>query len=191
MATGTHRDHIKKMICLAFLAPDLLAQITQGNQPVGVHRRGSRQTVYRPAGPPSAQCSRAFMPRSSGHFMGCDPCPARGCHCRGRPEPNGRFVGYSANTRAGGDTSALRFATRWLLRNRRYLGIASFCYALLHTLFYVLDAGSLSKMVSQLTRLDIWTGWLGLLIMVPLTLTSNDAAVRKLGRRWKTLLRWA
>ena len=81
--------------------------------------------------------------------------------------------------------------TRWLLRNRRHLGIASFGYGLLHTLFYALDARSLSKMVSELTQLDIWTGWLALLIMVPLALTSNDAAVRKLGRRWKTLQRWA
>jgi sulfoxide reductase heme-binding subunit YedZ len=71
------------------------------------------------------------------------------------------------------------------------LGVASFGYALLHTLFYMLDAGSLSEMVSQLTQLDIWTGWLALLIMAPLALTSNDAAVRKLGRRWKTLQRWA
>lgn len=81
--------------------------------------------------------------------------------------------------------------TRWLLRNRRYLGVASFGYALLHTVFYMLDARSLSKMVSQLTQLDIWTGWLAFLIMVPLALTSNDAAVRKLGRRWKSLQRWA
>ncbi len=81
--------------------------------------------------------------------------------------------------------------TVWLLRNRRYLGIASFGYALLHTLFYLLDAGSLSKVVSQLPMLEIWTGWLALLIMVPLAVTSSDAAVRKLGRQWKPLQRWA
>lgn len=81
--------------------------------------------------------------------------------------------------------------TVWLLRNLRYLGIASFGYALLHTLFYLLDAGSLSKVVSQLPMLEVWTGWLSLLIMVPLVFTSSDAAVRKLGRRWKKLQRWA
>lgn len=81
--------------------------------------------------------------------------------------------------------------TVWLLRNRRYLGVASFGYALLHTLFYLVDAGSLSKVVSQLPMLEIWTGWLSLLIMVPLAFTSSDAAVRKLGRQWKPLQRWA
>lgn len=81
--------------------------------------------------------------------------------------------------------------TVWLLCNRRYLGIASFGYALLHTLFYLLDAGSLSKVVSQLPMLEIWTGWLSMLIMVPLAFTSSDVAVRKLGRRWKKLQRWA
>ncbi|WP_298861060.1 ferric reductase-like transmembrane domain-containing protein [uncultured Sulfitobacter sp.] len=81
--------------------------------------------------------------------------------------------------------------TVWLLRNRRYQGIASFGYALLHTLFYLLDAGSLSKVVSQLPILEIWTGWISLLIMVPLAFTSSDVAVRKLGRQWKKLQRWA
>ena len=81
--------------------------------------------------------------------------------------------------------------TVWLLRNRRYLGVASFGYALLHTLFYLADAGSLSKAASQLPMLEIWTGWLSLLIMVPLAFTSSNAAVRKLGRRWKPLQRWA
>jgi sulfoxide reductase heme-binding subunit YedZ len=81
--------------------------------------------------------------------------------------------------------------TLWLLRNRRALGLASFGYALLHTVFYLLDTGSLSKVLLQLPRLDIWTGWLALLIMVPLAFTSSDAAVRKLGPRWKKLQRWA
>lgn len=81
--------------------------------------------------------------------------------------------------------------TLWLLRNRRTLGLASFGYALLHTVFYLLDTGSLSKVFSQLPRLDIWTGWLALLIMVPLAFTSSNAAVRKLGQRWKSLQRWA
>ena len=80
--------------------------------------------------------------------------------------------------------------TRWLLRNRRYLGVASFGYALFHTLFYLIDAGSIHQIVVDLPRMDIWTGWLSLLIMVPLAVTSSDAAVRRMGPRWKTLQRW-
>lgn len=79
----------------------------------------------------------------------------------------------------------------WLVRNRRYLGVASFGYALLHTLFYILDAGLAANVLTQLPRLDIWTGWVTLLIMAPLSLTSSDGWVRRLGPRWKSLQRWA
>lgn len=79
----------------------------------------------------------------------------------------------------------------WLVRNRRYLGVASFGYALLHTLFYLLDAGSITMVIAQLERLDIWTGWVSLLIMAPLAVTSSDGWVRRLGPRWKGLQRWA
>lgn len=77
----------------------------------------------------------------------------------------------------------------WFLRNRRYLGVASFGYAVLHTLFYLIDAGSLAPVVSELPRLDIWTGWVALLVLLLLAAISNDAAVRKLRRRWKPLQR--
>ncbi|SDY85073.1 sulfoxide reductase heme-binding subunit YedZ [Citreimonas salinaria] len=79
---------------------------------------------------------------------------------------------------------------RWLLRNRRYLGVAGFGYALLHTLFYVVDAGSAGRVIADLPRLDIWTGWVSLMILVPLAATSSGAAVRRLGRWWKPLQRW-
>ena len=79
---------------------------------------------------------------------------------------------------------------RWLLRNRRYFGVAAFAYAALHTLFYALDNSSLDRIVVDLDRLYIWTGWLAFAIFIPLAATSMDYALRKLGRRWKTLQRW-
>lgn len=79
----------------------------------------------------------------------------------------------------------------WLLRNRRYLGVASFGYAGLHTLFYLVDTGSAGHAIADLARLDIWSGWLSLLIMVPLALTSSNGWVRRLGPRWKSLQRGA
>lgn len=79
---------------------------------------------------------------------------------------------------------------RWLVKNRRYLGVAAFGYAALHTLFYLVDKASLDRVVGELDRLYIWTGWLAFLIFLPLAATSFDAAVRALGTAWKPLQRW-
>ena len=78
----------------------------------------------------------------------------------------------------------------WLMRRRRYLGVAAFFYAALHTLYYLIDLGSLSAIAADFARLGIWTGWLAFVIFVPLALTSNDASVRRLRRSWKTLQRF-
>ena len=79
---------------------------------------------------------------------------------------------------------------QWLKRNRRYLGVASFCYALLHSIFYLLDKASLTTVVDELPRLYIRTGWIAFIIFVPLALTSMDYFVRKMGTWWKWLQRW-
>ena len=78
----------------------------------------------------------------------------------------------------------------WLLKRRRYLGVAAFGYALLHTAFYLIDKGSLSAVLGDVLELSIWTGWLAFLIFVPLAMTSNDWAVKRLKRAWKSLQRW-
>jgi methionine sulfoxide reductase heme-binding subunit len=80
--------------------------------------------------------------------------------------------------------------TKWLLRNRRYLGVAAFGYAFLHTLFYLLDKAMLDPVLSDLRNLAIWTGWVAFLIFVPLAITSSDWFVRRMGARWKSLQRW-
>ena len=79
---------------------------------------------------------------------------------------------------------------RWLARRRRYLGVAAFGYAALHTLYYVVDLGSLSAVMADITKLGIWTGWLAFVIFVPLAITSNDLSIRSMGpRTWKILQR--
>ncbi|MBS8262272.1 iron reductase [Roseibium polysiphoniae] len=78
----------------------------------------------------------------------------------------------------------------WLMRRRRYLGVAAFGYAALHTLYYVIDLGSLSAVMTDMVEFGIWTGWVAFIIFVPLALTSNDASVRLLRRSWKTLQRF-
>ncbi len=81
-------------------------------------------------------------------------------------------------------------AIQWLMRRRRYLGVAAFGYAALHTLYYVLDLGSMSAILREFTELGIWTGWLAFLIFVPLALTSNNWSVKTMGSGWKTLQRF-
>jgi sulfoxide reductase heme-binding subunit YedZ len=69
-------------------------------------------------------------------------------------------------------------------------GVAAFCYAALHTVFYLISEQTLGRVLEELPRFDIWTGWLAFLIFLPLAATSMNYAVRKLGPRWKALHRW-
>lgn len=78
----------------------------------------------------------------------------------------------------------------WLMRRRRYLGVAAFGYAALHTLYYLIDLGTMSAVLADITRFGIWTGWVAFVIFVPLAMTSNNASLRRLGRSWKTLQRF-
>jgi len=80
-------------------------------------------------------------------------------------------------------------AIRWLLRRRRYLGVAAFAYALLHTVLYIVDMASLRAMLGEFFAIGIWTGWFAFFIFIPMALTSNDYSVRRLGPGWKTLQR--
>ena len=82
-------------------------------------------------------------------------------------------------------------AVGWLVRRRRYLGIAAFGYALLHLGFYVAEMETLANMLAELDALGIWTGWLALMLMLPLAATSNDRSMRVLKAGWKTLQRLA
>ncbi len=77
----------------------------------------------------------------------------------------------------------------WLARRRRYLGVAAFGYALLHTLLYIVDMGSLQLMLDEFFAIGIWTGWAAFVLFVPLAITSNDWSQRIMLSRWKQLQR--
>lgn len=80
---------------------------------------------------------------------------------------------------------------RWLVRNRRYFGVAAFGFAAAHTVLYVVDLNSLARVVEELPRIYIWTGWAAFLIFIPLAATSMNAAIRTMGPvKWKFLQRW-
>lgn len=80
---------------------------------------------------------------------------------------------------------------RWLLARRRWIGVAAFIYALAHLAFYLVDMGVLADVLAELTEHGIWTGWAAFALMAALACTSNDAAMRALGRGWKRLQRLA
>lgn len=78
---------------------------------------------------------------------------------------------------------------QWLKKNRRYFGVAAFCYAALHTVFYLIDEGTAAKVIADLPKFYIWTGWIAFVIVIPLAVTSMDYFVRRMGPAWKTLQR--
>ena len=80
--------------------------------------------------------------------------------------------------------------TAWLLRQQRYLGLASFVYAVPHLIAYLVKLSDLARILRESIEPGMLTGWLALLIFLALAITSNNASVRALGKRWKLLHRW-
>lgn len=90
--------------------------------------------------------------------------------------------------------SPLRAVTGWVAiqGTRRMLGLFSFAYALLHFLIYAmleldLDFSDLAREIAR--RPFIIVGFVALLALIPLAVTSTNKMMRKLGRRWQTLHR--
>lgn len=80
----------------------------------------------------------------------------------------------------------------WLIGYRRMLGLFAFFYVVLHfTVYAVLDQGlNLSAIIEDvLERPYITLGMAGLLMLVPLALTSTKGMMRRLGKRWQKLHR--
>ena len=74
--------------------------------------------------------------------------------------------------------------TRWILRNRRYIGLA---FALAHFIH-------LGAIISYFVAIDeapppiaVAFGGFGYVMVTVMALTSNDRAMRALGRNWKRL----
>ena len=78
---------------------------------------------------------------------------------------------------------------QWLVERRRDFGLGSFGYAAMHAVHYLVETGDLVEVAYQATDFDLAVGWLGLLVLIVLAATSNQAACRALGRNWKRLHR--
>ena len=83
----------------------------------------------------------------------------------------------------------------WLIFSRRTLGLFAFFYACAHfLLFFSLDRSfSISSTLSEmLKRKYLLVGITGLLVMLPLAITSTNAMIKRLGgKRWRALHRLA
>jgi len=79
-----------------------------------------------------------------------------------------------------------------LLRLRRMLGLFAFSYALLHFLTYLgpFQGFSWAAIVKDLVKRPYITiGFAALVLLVPLAVTSTNAMMRRLKRRWQSLHR--
>lgn len=79
----------------------------------------------------------------------------------------------------------------WLMKRRRSFGLAAFGYGMLHLAFYVIDMEALKPILAEFWAPGIWTGWVALIMFVPLAITSNNASMRWLKQGWKRLQRLA
>lgn len=80
----------------------------------------------------------------------------------------------------------------WLIRFRRMLGLFSFFYIVLHFFMYAgLDQRFNLAYIFEdiLERPYITLGITGLLLLIPLAVTSTNGMMRRLGRRWQKLHR--
>jgi len=82
------------------------------------------------------------------------------------------------------------FAAPKLINMRRTLGIAAFCYAALHlTLYFVQEKFDLWKIGSEIVlRIYLTIGFVALVGLIALAVTSTDGMVKRLGgARWNRL----
>jgi methionine sulfoxide reductase heme-binding subunit len=80
----------------------------------------------------------------------------------------------------------------WLLALRRMLGLYTFFYAVLHFLSYVwldqwFDWNAIVKDVAK--HRYVLVGFTAFLCLIPLAVTSTNAMMRRLGKRWQALHR--
>ena len=78
----------------------------------------------------------------------------------------------------------------WLIRFRRMLGLFTFFYVLMHFMTWlVLDQGLLMSAVLEdlVKRPFITIGFVALLLLTALAVTSTSGMRRRMGRRWQTL----
>lgn len=77
----------------------------------------------------------------------------------------------------------------WLLKSRRYFGVASFVYAFIHLVLYIRDVYYLTDMLDEVLTWKMGSGWIAMIVFMPLVFTSNNYSIKKLAKKWKVLQR--
>lgn len=80
--------------------------------------------------------------------------------------------------------------SRWLIPRRRYFGLGSFYYAILHLIHYIRQINDIENVFYEALDFELTIAWLALLIFTALAVTSNNASVRWLKSNWKRLHQW-
>jgi sulfoxide reductase heme-binding subunit YedZ len=81
--------------------------------------------------------------------------------------------------------------TRWLLRQRRAIGLAAAGYSTIHMVVFSLSIGSFADIFAGMAWASMWTGWAAFAALAAMAAISNDRAVRAMGRGWKVVQRLA
>lgn len=76
-----------------------------------------------------------------------------------------------------------------LLKFRRAIGLSAFFFVVAHFgVWALLDVQSMDRVVADiLKRPYVTIGMVGLVLLVPLAVTSNNLSIRKLGAKWRKL----
>lgn len=77
----------------------------------------------------------------------------------------------------------------WLIRQRRYLGVAAFGYVAAHVAWWFYKAQP-QRILTSFWDPVLTIAWINLVIFTALAVTSNDWSLRKLGPNWKKLHNW-
>jgi len=77
-----------------------------------------------------------------------------------------------------------------LKKFRRHLGVAGFLYVFIHLGFhFLIEAGIPEGFAAIAEAKYLWVGSSAFILLTTLAITSNNLAVRRLGKNWKTLHR--
>lgn len=80
---------------------------------------------------------------------------------------------------------------KWMKRNRRILGLASFFYTLIHMCVYLIQQAEFQTVLADLGKLTYIFGWLSFTVLLPIAATSTNWAIQKMGgKSWKRLQRF-
>jgi methionine sulfoxide reductase heme-binding subunit len=101
-------------------------------------------------------------------------------------------IGLQALIAALAVTPLRRFTGISLLRFRRAIGLLAFYYIVCHLLVWlVLDIGDAARIWADIVKRPYITiGMVGFVLLIPLALTSNDRAVRRLGAQAWRRIHW-